>query len=75
MELKRRTGGSALWQHEFSYSPMGVTIIGQQATDATARDAILRNLLFQLSETPIPYFVPSSKSLSFLPGVTLTNDK
>lgn len=75
MELKKRAGGPALWQHEFSYSPMGVTIIGQQATDASARDAILRNLLFQLSETPIPYFVPSSKSLSHLPGVTLSNDK
>lgn len=75
MELKKRAGGPALWQHEFSYSPKGVTIIGKQATDATARDAILRNLLFQLSETPIPYFVPSSKSLSPLPGVTQLGDK
>jgi hypothetical protein len=49
--------------------------MGQEATDATARDAILRNLLFQLSETPIPYFVPSGKSLSPLPGVTQFIDK
>jgi hypothetical protein len=70
MELKKSSGGPALWQHEFSYSPKGVTIFGQQATDATTRDAILRQTLFQLAETPVPYFVPSSKSLSPLPGVT-----
>jgi len=75
MELTSSGGGPALWQHEFSYSPKGVTIFGQQATDSNVRDAILRQTLFQLAETPIPYYVPSNKSLSPLPGVTQSADK
>lgn len=75
MELKNSSGGPALWQHEFSYSPKGVTVFNQQATDSNVRDAILRQTLFQLAETPIPYYVPSNKSLSALPGVTQSPEK
>ena len=47
-----------------------MTIRDQQVTDATTRDAILRQFLYQLSFAPIPYFVPRDKNLNLLPGST-----
>ena len=36
--------------------------MGKDATDANVHDAILRQLLYQLSFAPIPYFVPKDKA-------------
>ena len=63
MELKKRTGGPALWQHEFAYSPMGVTIIGQQATDATAPTPSCGICCSSSRQRPSPIsFRPASRS-------------
>lgn len=75
MSLTTRAGNRSLWAQEFAYDPHLVTIINQQASDASARDAILRQLIYQLSATPIPYFVPQDKALSPLPGLTQIADE
>lgn len=73
--LTPRAGGQAVWQHDLAYDPHAVTVRGKEATDAAVHDAILRQLLYQLSFAPIPYYVPQDKSLSPLPGVTVLSDK
>jgi hypothetical protein len=70
MSLVTREGSRQLWSDEFTYDPRLVTVRDQQVTDATVRDAILKQLLYQLSFTPIPYFVPRDKNLNLLPGST-----
>jgi hypothetical protein len=70
LALKPQAGGAALWNHEFSYDPFGVSVMGKELNDAAARDSIFRTLLFQLSESPVPYFVPRDAPLNVLPGVT-----
>jgi WD40 repeat protein len=70
MVLAARAGGQVVWQQDLAHNPHAVSIMGKEATDASVRDAILQQLLYQLSFSPIPYFVPQDKSLSNLPGVT-----
>ena len=58
MVLAASASGTVVWQHDLTYNPHAVTVMGKDATDANVHDAILRQLLYQLSFAPIPYFVP-----------------
>jgi len=70
LDLASRDGARSFFQHDIDYDPHGVTIIGQEVNEATVRDSIFRQLLYTLSATPIPYFVPQESGMSNLPGVT-----
>jgi len=73
MTLATRDGSQTFWTHEIAYDPRSVTVRVREANEANVRDSIFRQFLFQLSETPIPYFVPQDAEASQLPGVTKLN--
>jgi hypothetical protein len=75
MVLVASASGTVVWQHDLTYNPHAVTVMGKDATDANVHDAILRQLLYQLSFAPIPYFVPKDPALGPLPGTTKLSDK
>ena len=71
LNLTSRDGGSSFFEHTIDYNPHGVSITqAGGVNEATVRDSVFRQLLFALSEAPIPYFVPQESTLSKLPGVT-----
>lgn len=63
-------GSQTFWTDTVVYNPRSVTVRAEEANEATVRDAIFRQLLFTLSETPIPYFVPQASNQTMLPGTT-----
>jgi hypothetical protein len=71
LSLVTKTGAKPFFTDEIEHDPYGVTVIGQkEANEATVRDSIFKQLLFKLSESPIPYFVPREPGLPALPGKT-----
>ncbi|MCA9155133.1 MAG: hypothetical protein KDA38_10125, partial [Planctomycetales bacterium] len=63
-------GSQTFWTDTVVYNPRSVTVRAEEANEATVRDAIFQQLLFTLSETPIPYFVPQAANQTMLPGTT-----
>jgi len=75
MTLATRDGNQTFWAHEIAYDPRSVTVIGKEVNEASVRDSIFRQLIYKLSETPIPYFIPQDAGASQLPGVTRLDGK
>jgi WD40 repeat protein len=70
MTLVSSDGSESFFTDEIETDPHGVTVISKELNEANVRDSVFRQLLYSLSATPIPYFVPQHEGMSKLPGVT-----